>query len=173
MAKGHRLLKKVKSERAKVKLKGAKHLPKGTNVTDTSFKVKQIVIREQLKVSDDSEPLSTRKLNIKELISRLHHYNSSVRIDALTGLKELVTRYTDDVLHDNLPLLIQNVSQLVLDKEKSVRRDALKLLAVILSPVRTYNASKTILDLTESCFRYRSRKYHRSLMFRARICDAP
>lgn len=65
MGKGHRLLKKIKSEKAKVKLKGSNHLPKGTNVTDTSFKIKQIVIREQLKTSTTSEPLSKRKLNLK------------------------------------------------------------------------------------------------------------
>lgn len=66
MGKGHRLLKKKKEEKSKVKLKGStKFLPKGTNVTDTTFKVKQIVIREQLKVSSNSDTLSSRKLNIK------------------------------------------------------------------------------------------------------------
>lgn len=38
----------IKSEKAKTKLKGNK-LPKGLNVTKTDFKVKKIVIREQLK----------------------------------------------------------------------------------------------------------------------------
>lgn len=65
MGKGHRLLKKKKAEKSKVKLKGAKHLPKGTNVTDTSFKIKQIVVREQLKVVNNLELLTSRKLNIK------------------------------------------------------------------------------------------------------------
>lgn len=66
MAKGHKHLKKLKSEKAKVKLKGsAKFLPKGTNVTDTNFKVKQIVVREQLKAVNDTELLSKRKLNVK------------------------------------------------------------------------------------------------------------
>lgn len=40
----------IKSEKAKTKLKGAK-LPKGLNVTKTDFKIKKIVIREQLKDS--------------------------------------------------------------------------------------------------------------------------
>lgn len=66
MAKGHRHLKRLKSEKAKVKLKKSKNqLPKGLNVTDTSFKVKKILIREQLKHQDETEVLSTRKLNIK------------------------------------------------------------------------------------------------------------
>lgn len=66
MGKGHRLLKRKKAEKSKVKIKGStKHLPKGTNVTDTNFKIKQIVVREQLKVANTSELLTTRKLNIK------------------------------------------------------------------------------------------------------------
>lgn len=69
MAKGHRHQKKLKSERAKVKLKGSKQLlPKGLNITDASFKVKKIVIREQLKEKDVSEILSRRKLNINVII---------------------------------------------------------------------------------------------------------
>lgn len=65
MGKGHQHMKKLKSEKAKVKLKGSKHLPKGTNVTDTSFKIKQIVIREQLKAANEADHLSKRKLNVK------------------------------------------------------------------------------------------------------------
>lgn len=38
----------LKSEKAKTKFKGAK-LPKGLNVTKTEFKVRKIVIRDQLK----------------------------------------------------------------------------------------------------------------------------
>lgn len=38
----------VKSEKAKTKLKGAK-LEKGLNITKTDFKIKKIVIREQIR----------------------------------------------------------------------------------------------------------------------------
>lgn len=55
----------VKKEKNKVKLKGSKLLPKGLNRTDTNFKVKKIVIREQLKEHEQSELLSKKKLNIK------------------------------------------------------------------------------------------------------------
>lgn len=68
MGKGQKHVKRVKAEKAKVKFKGKKstnQLPKGLNVTDTSFKVKKILIREQLQQRDESEILSTRKLNIK------------------------------------------------------------------------------------------------------------
>lgn len=67
MGKNHRHQKQLKSEKAKVKLKtGTKQpLPKGLNITDASFKVKKIVIREQLKQQDVTQILSHRKLNVK------------------------------------------------------------------------------------------------------------
>lgn len=53
-----------KQEKAKVKLKGKK-LAEATNVTDTSFKVKKVVIKEQLKEHGDDELLSNKHLNLK------------------------------------------------------------------------------------------------------------
>lgn len=67
MSKNHKRSKRLKSEKAKVKLKAntsVDRLPKGLNVTRTSFNVKKILIREQLKQQDETEVLSTRKLNI-------------------------------------------------------------------------------------------------------------
>lgn len=55
----------LKSEKAKTKLKGAK-LQKGLNVTKTDFKIKKIVIREQLKDSTIIEDgIVVRNQNIK------------------------------------------------------------------------------------------------------------
>jgi pre-rRNA-processing protein IPI1 len=67
MPKNHKHQKQLKSEKAKVKLKtkGSKQLPKGLNITDTNFKVKKIIIREQLKHQDVTQILSRRKLNVK------------------------------------------------------------------------------------------------------------
>lgn len=114
----------LKSEKAKTKLKGKKDLPKGTNVTKTNFKVKKIVIKEQLKKHGDAEALSTRKLNAKELLSRLNHFNTHSRTDALDGLKELATSHPQ-VLDQNLGQLINGVTPLVLNIEKVVRDNKL------------------------------------------------
>lgn len=55
----------VKSEKAKTKLKGAK-LPKGLNVTKTDFKIRKIIIREQIKDTTQTESgLIVRSSNIK------------------------------------------------------------------------------------------------------------
>lgn len=110
-----------KAEKAKTKLKGKKdkELPRGTNVTKTNFKVKKIVIKEQLKKHLLSEALSTRKLNVKELLSRLNHFNTNSRTDALDGLKELITLHPE-VLEQNLGQLIHGVTTLLINIEKVV-----------------------------------------------------
>lgn len=68
--------KKLREEKSKVKLKTSaktKFLPKGQNVTDTTFKVKAIVLPEQLKSKNKDIPLSKRSLDIKvsKIISKL------------------------------------------------------------------------------------------------------
>lgn len=54
----------LKSEKSKVKLKDYK-LPKGLNVTKTDFKVKKIVINEQLRNTYNADGTVIRKENIK------------------------------------------------------------------------------------------------------------
>ncbi|XP_076627278.1 testis-expressed protein 10 homolog [Colletes latitarsis] len=137
MAKGHKHMKHLKSEKAKVKLKAkkTKQLPKGLNVTNPTFKVKKIVIREQLKRHDDTEILSKRKLNVKDLLSRLQHHNSTVRQDALKELKEMLSQHSLDLLSSQFGSLLQGICALSLDKERNIRHDSLKVLSLILSPV--------------------------------------
>ncbi|XP_017884775.1 testis-expressed protein 10 [Ceratina calcarata] len=137
MGKGHKHLKRLKSEKAKVKLKTKKekHLPKGLNVTDTSFKVKKIIIREQLKQHDDTEILSKRKLNIKDLLSRLQHHNTTVRQSAVRELKEILSEHSTSLLSSQFGSLLQGICALILDKERAIRRDSLKILGLILGPV--------------------------------------
>lgn len=54
----------LKSEKSKVKLKDKK-LPKGLNVTKTDFKVKKIVIKEQIRNTFNADGTVIRKENIK------------------------------------------------------------------------------------------------------------
>ncbi|KAF3421246.1 hypothetical protein E2986_05235 [Frieseomelitta varia] len=137
MAKGHKYLKRLKSEKMKTKLKAkkTKHLPKDLNITDPSFKVRTIVIREQLKQHDKVEILSKRKLNIKDLLSRLQHYNSTVRQDAVKELKEILSEHSFKLLSSQFGPLLQGVCALSLDKEKDIRRNSLKVLSLILGPI--------------------------------------
>lgn len=67
MGRNNKHKKKLKAERSKVKLKNAKtkFLPKGENVTDASFKIKPIVLVQQLAEKTPNEFLSKRKLSVK------------------------------------------------------------------------------------------------------------
>ncbi|XP_047119984.1 testis-expressed protein 10 homolog [Schistocerca piceifrons] len=151
MGKKNRSKKFEREEKSKVKLKKKQLLPKGQNVTDTTFKVKKIVIREQLKAPSSEEPLSSRKLNVKELLSRLQHHNSSMRQDAIRGLAELVANFSSEVLDGvHLPQVIENVTRLSLECESAVRREAVKLLGSIFKKVDEVH----ILPLMNVLFSY-------------------
>lgn len=125
----------LKSEKSKTKLKAKKDLPKGTNVTKTNFKVKKIVIKEQLKKHVESEWLSTRKLNVTELLSRLKHFNIHTKKEALDGLKELINSHPE-VLELTLGQLINGVTPLILDIEIIVStKPSTSCLFIILSDI--------------------------------------
>lgn len=139
MGKNHRHKKQLRSEKAKVKLrlKGekTKFLPKGGNVTNTTFKIKPIVVQEQLKPKGETELLSKRKLNVDELFSRLKHYNATVRKDSCIELRQVIAMYPEEVLQKSLSHLLQHVSPLTSDRESSVRKEAIKLLDTMLKHV--------------------------------------
>ncbi|CAD6232643.1 GSCOCG00006988001-RA-CDS [Cotesia congregata] len=138
MGKNNRHKKNIKSEKSKVKLKQAKAklLPKGQNITDTTFKVKKIVIREQLKEHDQSEILSRRKLNVKDLLTRFHHHNSSVRQEAIKELDDILKNHPSEILNSNLSTILQGLGALVLDREQDIRRDTLKTISLILGSIK-------------------------------------
>ncbi|KAG5335067.1 TEX10 protein, partial [Acromyrmex charruanus] len=134
MSKNHKRSKRLKSEKAKVKLKAktVHQLTKGLNATDTSFKVKKILIREQLKQRDETEVLSTRKLNIDDLLIRFRHHNSTVRQDALKQLKDILLQNPPKSLHSRLNSLLHGIAALSLDKEKEIRTNSFHALNFIL-----------------------------------------
>ncbi|KAF2899641.1 hypothetical protein ILUMI_06533 [Ignelater luminosus] len=140
MGKLQRHKKVLRSEKAKVKLKAkspkTKFLPKGANVTDVNFKVKPIVIREQLKINDNAdESLTRRKLSYKDLLSRLNHHNLSSKCEALLGLNELINESSSAFVEQHLCELLHGVCKLLLDIESKAREKARKSLADILKNV--------------------------------------
>lgn len=135
MSKNHKRSKRLKSEKAKVKLKAkvsVSQLPKGLNVTNTSFKVKKILIREQLKHRDETQVLSSRKLSIDDLLMRFRHHNSTVREDALRQLKDILLRNPPKSLHSRINSLLHSIAALSLDKEKDIRTSCFHTLNFIL-----------------------------------------
>ncbi|XP_030378078.1 testis-expressed protein 10 homolog [Scaptodrosophila lebanonensis] len=122
--------KNLRSEKAKVKLKGAK-LPKGLNVTKTDFKVRKIAIREQLKDSVINES-GQRQLNLKETLSRLKHHSLKFRSDALRNVRDSVKTGTANHLIGHLTELLQGIAAGALDIEPDARRESFKTLDAVL-----------------------------------------
>lgn len=116
----------LKSEKAKVKLKGNK-LKGPQNVTKTDFKVKKIVLTDQLKNVQELEK-GTRKIHsIQDCLARLRNTTSA---EALSNLKEIILYQEDDV-QKNLEVIIKTVANLSLSVEKSDRNECFRLLNII------------------------------------------
>lgn len=137
MGKNQRHKKNLKADKAKVKLKQSKtkFLPKGQNVTKTNFKIKPIIIQEQLKEKIPDVPLSKRKLDVKDLLSRLKHYNENVRHKACVEMAEMVKLYSEEIVNHHLSVIILSASTLMQDKETKVRRAAIKVVNALLEVV--------------------------------------
>ncbi|XP_068252989.1 testis-expressed protein 10 isoform X3 [Nyctibius grandis] len=118
----------------KVKLKVGKKKPKLENATDTTFKTKAIQIPEQLK-EDGLLPTQNRKLNIKDLLSQMHHYSPGVKHNALLGLKDLLSQYPF-VIDAHLSNIISEVAAVFTDKDSGVRGAAVHLLQFLASKIR-------------------------------------
>lgn len=137
MGKNHRHKKALKADKAKVKLKQTKtkFLPKGQNVTNTQFKIKPIVLIQQLKVKDGDSPLSKRKLDIKDLLSRLRHYNENIRHLACVELSDMIKSHSEEITTQYLSQVILGVSSLMQDKEAKVREAVVKAIKAILEVI--------------------------------------
>lgn len=132
--------KKMRKDFQKVKLKVGRKLPKGLNVTDTSFKTKKIVLHDRLSKSTGGEPTTTRKLGVQDLIGRLHHYNVTNRLTALAGLRELGKSHAV-AFGPHLKPLLEILGTLCSDKEGVVRQSAHKVLRQVLGSVSSERVS--------------------------------
>ncbi|XP_013783328.1 testis-expressed protein 10 homolog [Limulus polyphemus] len=120
----------------KVKFKVGRKLPKGTNVTDTSFKARKIAVPFQIKLTNTEEPKTHRKLTVKDLLSRLQHYSPSTRHESLMGLKDLLTQ-NSELIDSNLASLVEQLSELTTDKDVAVRKAVLKVLNIIFGHIKS------------------------------------
>ncbi|TRY84600.1 hypothetical protein DNTS_001334 [Danionella cerebrum] len=113
----------------KTKLRIGKKKPKADNATNINFKSKAISLPEQLK-HGKSGPTTHRRLDLKDLLSQLHHFTSNVKESALVGLRELLSANPTMVeLHASV--VLSEVAALFTDKDGSVRTAAVRLLRFI------------------------------------------
>ncbi|XP_058829216.1 testis-expressed protein 10 homolog [Topomyia yanbarensis] len=129
-----------KAEKSKIKLKGAK-LPKGTNVTKTNFKVRKIVLPDQIKQRNltDAAVLSNRSLTVKDCLAKLKHTNQTAKCDGLRGLREILLKLPTEVTEKHLSAAIKSVASISIDLEREVRRDCYKTLALLFASARQEN----------------------------------
>ncbi|XP_052246793.1 testis-expressed protein 10 homolog isoform X1 [Dreissena polymorpha] len=126
--------KKKNADFQKVKLKVGKKLKKADNVTNASFKSRSIQISQHLKTGDSTQPVTKKKHNIAELFSHCRHYSPSVRHEAVTGLKELLSE-NPQLIDGHLPDIIEKSAEMFSDKDSTVRRGAVKHLLKLVFPV--------------------------------------
>uniref|UniRef100_A0A8D0H772 Testis expressed 10 n=1 Tax=Sphenodon punctatus TaxID=8508 RepID=A0A8D0H772_SPHPU len=118
----------------KVKLKVGKKKPKLENSTNTNFKTKVIHLPEQLK-EDGVVPTNNRKLNIKDLLSQMHHYSPGVKQSALVGLKDLLSQYPF-IIDAHLSNILSEVAAVFTDKDSGVRVATIRLLHFLAPKIR-------------------------------------
>ena len=83
-----------KSDFAKVRHQVGRRLPPPVNATVTTVKAKRLVRAGQSVGVDRSQrAVSARGLALEELLPQLGHYAPRVRLDATTGLQELLTTH--------------------------------------------------------------------------------
>jgi pre-rRNA-processing protein IPI1 len=118
MAKSKRKKKEKAKDFAKPKLRVGRKLPKA-NEPDISFTSQSVVIPSQLQTKSN-EAKSFRKLTVQDLLSQLHHYSTSVRHDALTGLRDLFRLHPTEIAK-HVGILIEQVSTMICDSDATVR----------------------------------------------------
>lgn len=121
--------KKRQDDFHKVKLKVGKKKPKVENSTNVNFKSRSIHLPDQLK-RDDGGPTTHRQLSIKDLLSQLHHYSSSVKQGALVGLRELLSAHPS-LLEQHASVVLAEVAALFTDKDGAVRAAGSRLLRLV------------------------------------------
>jgi pre-rRNA-processing protein IPI1 len=108
----------LKAEKAKVKLKATK-LKGPQNVTKTDFKVRKIVITEQLRNVQVKETGQRKIHSINDCLARLKNSSSA---EVISNLKEIILYQPED-FQKHLEAIIKVVANLSLSIEKVDRKE--------------------------------------------------
>lgn len=124
----------LKSEKAKVKLKATK-LKGPQNITKTDFKVRKIVITEQLRNVQKKEAGNRKVHSINDCLARLKNSTSA---EVISNLKDIILHQPDD-FQKHLEAIIKTVANLSLSIEKVDRKECFKVLDIICSQTTEQN----------------------------------
>ncbi|XP_061186098.1 testis-expressed protein 10 homolog [Saccostrea echinata] len=129
--------KKKNQDFQKVKLKVGRKLQKADNVTNASFKTRSVQVVQHIKTGDGNQPTTRRNLSIGDLLNQCQHYSTTVRLDAVNGLRELLSSHPE-LLEHRLSQTIDRISQLMVDKDPAVRSALIKLFRQIVPSVHLH-----------------------------------
>lgn len=138
--------------KAKLKLGKGKKLP--ANQIDTSFKARSIALPTQSIVleKDPNAPITKRKLTFTDLVTHLRHHNSSVKKDALLGLRELFEAHPN-LIEPSLATLLSTCVRSIASEDASVRRALLSFFTWLFPRILIHSLaphSSTLLLFTTS-----------------------
>ncbi|KAF9460822.1 hypothetical protein BDZ94DRAFT_1374995 [Collybia nuda] len=111
---------------SKAKLKLGRGKQVASNVVDTSFKARSIVLPTQrIALSqNDSVPTTRRGLTLDDLLVHLKHHNAGTRKDAIVGLRELLDSHRE-LLDSSLTALVNGSVRAIGDEDADVRKGLL------------------------------------------------
>lgn len=105
----------------KIKHKVGRRLPPPKNATKIEIKSKAIILPEQsLTVEKEGLAVNRKQQTLKELLMQTTHHNTSVRKDALSGIKDLFIRHPKEIKLHKLAI-IEKLSPRISDADKGVR----------------------------------------------------
>ncbi|KAK5575969.1 hypothetical protein RB653_007105 [Dictyostelium firmibasis] len=116
--------------KVKKKKLGRKPLP-NPNITVTTFKSKALNMPGQNLVEEKDDLVNHRNLTLKDLLTKLNHYNDQVKKDAVTGIRDLISKHPT-VLFVHLGAIMNKLVEVINDLDKDVRHCVHNLLGTIL-----------------------------------------
>ncbi|OWM77409.1 hypothetical protein CDL15_Pgr016806 [Punica granatum] len=112
----------------KIKRKVGRKLSAPKNATNIQIKSKAIILPEQSVATEKAGSATSKKgLVLDDLLKQTSHYNSKVRRDALTGIKELILKHPGELKAHKFAL-IEKLSQRIGDEDRLVKETLYELL---------------------------------------------
>jgi len=115
----------------RLKFKVGRKLPQAANATQTKFKAKRVVMREQSVAVEASQDVASRMQTVEQLASLTMHHHQRVRAEAFEGLLELAQRRNAKIVEqfaEKLGVLAKGMS----DGDALVREAFRRMLVALL-----------------------------------------
>ena len=126
--------KKAARDFAKLKRKVGRRAPRKTNDTQTGFKFRRVNVAAQSILEEKTGALTSRRLSLDDLLTKLRHYSAGVRKQGHIGIRELFRDYPEDV-DAKLQTVLGAEFEGVADVDSAARGAAVATLEAILDEI--------------------------------------